>query len=94
MQFKSGNDVLPDENTPQLEQIKQSIFDNVQAGGDINLGDITQNITINQPEPFKQSDIILNIPYRGVAKFIGRTEEMLSLHQLLHETDTRISHKD
>lgn len=77
----------PDENTHKLEQIKQSILDAAQVGGNINVfGDITQELTINQAESPKPLSIIQNIPYRGAAKFVGREEEMSILHQLLQGT--------
>lgn len=78
--------MLPDENCHLPEQIKQSILEGAQVGGDVNIRDITQ-ITINQPEPPKAVGIPQNIPYRGVTKFVGRTAEMELLHQMLQGTE-------
>jgi len=62
----SVHEVSSEENHPDLHQVKQSIFKNVQVGGDLKTGDITQNntnITINQPELPKPVGIPQNIPY-------------------------------
>jgi len=82
----SGDNVQPDENTHNPKQIKQSILEGAQVGGDVNIRDITQ-ITIYQPEPPKAVGIPQNIPYRGVTKFVGRTADMELLHQMLQGTE-------
>ncbi|WP_460206256.1 NB-ARC domain-containing protein [Scytonema sp. NUACC21] len=45
--LKSGENVRPDENSQKPEQVNQSIIDDTQVGRDQNIGNITQNITIN-----------------------------------------------
>ena len=82
----NGDDVLPDENRHNPEQIKQSILEGAQVGGNVNIRDITQ-IIVNQPEPPKAVGIAQNIPYRGVTEFVGRTAEMELLHQMLQGTE-------
>jgi hypothetical protein len=82
----SDDSVKPDENTLNPKQIKQSILEGAQVGGDVNIRDITQ-ITINQSQPPKAVGIPQNIPYRGVTKFVGRTADMELLHQMLQGTE-------
>jgi hypothetical protein len=86
----SVHEVSSEENHPDLHQVKQSIFKNVQVGGDLKTGDITQNntnITINQPELPKPVGIPQNIPYTGASNFVGRSKELETLHQKLQRTD-------
>ena len=66
-------------------QVVQNIFKNVQAGGNITVGDINQiyqivNNLSNIPKPtgFPQ-----NIPNSSTDKFVGRRDELQHLHQQL-----------
>ncbi len=74
-------------NYPNLPQVKQSILENPQVGGDLITGDNIQNFIINQPTPPKPTGIPQNIPYIGATSFVGRTEELETLHQQLQRTD-------
>jgi hypothetical protein len=69
----------------------QSILQNVQVGGSLNTGDISQIlnlfVSINQPESFYPTGIPHNIPSSGTIKFVGRSEELERLHQMLQHTD-------
>ena len=52
----NGDDVLPDENRHNPEQIKQSILEGAQVGGDVNIRDITQ-IIVNPPEQSSRTSV-------------------------------------
>jgi hypothetical protein len=83
----SDRKVSSEENYPDHQQVKQSILDNAQVGRDLTTGDIIQNFIINQPTPPKPTGIPQNIPYVGATSFVGRTEELKTLHQQLQRTD-------
>ncbi|MEH2320876.1 tetratricopeptide repeat protein, partial [Nostoc sp.] len=72
---------------PNPEEILQSILQNVQVGGNLTTGDITQILNllviIPQPESFKPKEIPHNVPRSGAVKFVGRAEELVSLPQQL-----------
>lgn len=73
-----------DRNSDDFQQTKQSVFDSVDAGGDINTRDIIQtNVNVYKLEPPKPVGIPQNIPHRGVQKFVGRIAEIKVLHDLL-----------
>ncbi|MBD1930001.1 hypothetical protein H6F74_27795 [Trichocoleus sp. FACHB-90] len=61
----SPSEVPSGENRSDHEQVQQSIFENVQVGGNLTTGDNIQNISIYQPEPPKPVGILQNIPYTG-----------------------------
>lgn len=80
----------PKENRPEPEQVKQSVFENAHVGSNVTTGDITQNITINQPETPKPTGIPQNIPYTGATNFVGRSKELEILYQQLQRTDCMV----
>ncbi len=74
------------------EEILQSILQNVQVGGNLTTGNITQTIIENllvfiyQHESFKPKEIPQNIPPGSIVKFIGRAETLVNLHQRLQHS--------
>ncbi|MGI2909605.1 NB-ARC domain-containing protein [Tolypothrix sp. VBCCA 56010] len=72
---------------PNPEEILQNILQNVQVGGNLTTGDITQILNllviIPQHDSFKPKEIPHNVPRSGAVKFVGRAEELLSLSQQL-----------
>jgi hypothetical protein len=76
---------------PSPEQVLQSILQNVQVGGNLTTGDISQIlnlfISINPPESFNPTGIPQNIPSSGTIKFVGRSEELERLHQMLQQNN-------
>ncbi|MBD2180295.1 hypothetical protein H6S82_11495 [Planktothrix sp. FACHB-1355] len=83
----SVDEVSSEENYPDLQQMKQSILENVQVGGNLTTGDNIQNISIYQSEPPKPVGIPQNIPYTGATDFVGRSKELETLHQKLQRAD-------
>ncbi|QIR36611.1 tetratricopeptide repeat protein [Tolypothrix sp. PCC 7910] len=73
------------------EEILQSILRNVQVGGNLTTGDITQILNllviIQQPEIFKPKETPQNIPRANVVKFVGHDETLVSLHQRLQNNN-------
>ncbi|QLE53895.1 tetratricopeptide repeat protein (plasmid) [Nostoc sp. C057] len=69
------------------EQLLQSILQNVQVGGDLTTGDINQilNLLVVFPNTFKTVGVPHNVPYSATVKFVGRTEVLKSLQQLLQQ---------
>ncbi|MBD3559483.1 hypothetical protein H6S82_11505, partial [Planktothrix sp. FACHB-1355] len=76
---------------PNPEQVLQSLLQNVQVGGNLTTGDISQIlnlfISINQPESFNPTGIPQNIPSSGTIRFVGRSEELERLHQMLQQNN-------
>jgi tetratricopeptide (TPR) repeat protein len=76
---------------PRPEQVLQSILQNVQVSGNLTTGDISQIvnlfISINQPESFNPTGIPQNIPSSGTIRFVGRSEELERLHQMLQQNN-------
>ncbi|MEH2321058.1 tetratricopeptide repeat protein, partial [Nostoc sp.] len=74
------------------EEILQSILQNVQVGGNLTTGNITQTIIENllvfiyQYESFKPKEIPQNIPRGSIVKFVGRAETLVSLHERLQHS--------
>ncbi|MEH2423591.1 MAG: tetratricopeptide repeat protein [Nostoc sp.] len=72
---------------PNSEEILQNILRDVQVGGNLTTGDITQIlnllVVIPQPKSFKPKEIPHNVPRSGAVKFVGRAEELVSLSQQL-----------
>ncbi|MGF1986879.1 MAG: tetratricopeptide repeat protein [Nostoc sp. ZfuVER08] len=72
------------------EEILQSILRNVQVGGNLTTGDITQILNllviIQQPEVFKPKETPQNIPRGNVVKFVGRADTLVSLHERLQHS--------
>ncbi|MDZ7990589.1 MAG: NB-ARC domain-containing protein [Nostoc sp. EfeVER01] len=72
------------------EEILQSILRNVQVGGNLTTGDITQILNllviIQQPDVFKPKEIPQNIPRGSIVKFVGRAETLVSLHERLQHS--------
>ncbi|MDZ8106042.1 MAG: tetratricopeptide repeat protein [Nostoc sp. DedQUE12a] len=75
---------------PSPEEILQSILRNVQVGGNLTTGDITQILNllviIQQPEVFKPKETPQNIPRGNVVKFVGRADALVSLHERLQHS--------
>ncbi len=67
-------------------RIQQDLLKDVSVGRDLTTGNLTQNITINQPELPKPVGIPQNIPYTGTTEFVGRSKEMETLNQRLQRT--------
>ena len=61
-------------------QINQSIFDNVNIGGSLKTGDISQNIYF-QPKQLEGNPF--KLPQRREGGLFGREEELEKLHELL-----------
>ena len=87
MQAIQGDNNIQLQGNSQLTV--QKIFENVQAEGNITVGDITQvyqtvNNLSNIPKPtgFPQ-----NIPPSNTDKFIGRARELERLHQQLQRNN-------
>ncbi|MEH2284652.1 MAG: tetratricopeptide repeat protein [Nostoc sp.] len=74
------------------EEILQSILQNVQVGGNLTTGNITQTIIDNllvfiyQHESFKPKEIPQNIPPGSIVKFVGRAETLVNLHERLQHS--------
>ncbi|MHC5733945.1 tetratricopeptide repeat protein [Nostoc sp.] len=72
------------------EEILQSILQNVQVGGNLTTGDITQILNllviIQQPDVFKPKEIPQNIPRGSTVKFVGRAETLVNLHERLQHS--------
>ncbi|MEH1817011.1 MAG: tetratricopeptide repeat protein [Nostoc sp.] len=74
------------------EEILQSILQNVQVGGNLTTGNITQTIIDNllvfiyQHESFKPKEIPQNIPRGSIVKFVGRAETLVNLHERLQHS--------
>lgn len=69
---------------PNSEKIQQSAFENVQAR-DITVGRITQ--IVNQGKTPEAKGFPENLPLSGVMKFVGREDELQTLHQMLQENN-------
>ena len=76
-------------NTNHPPQIVQEIFKNVQAGGDISVGDITQVFqTVNNLNDLdKPLGFPHNIPNSNTKKFVGRENELVLIHQHLQTSN-------
>ncbi|QLE51151.1 hypothetical protein FD724_25770 [Nostoc sp. C057] len=74
------------------EEILQSILQNVQVGGNLSTGNITQTIIENllvfiyQYESFKPKEIPQNIPRGSTVKFVGRADTLVNLHDRLQHS--------
>ncbi|WP_375452924.1 tetratricopeptide repeat protein [uncultured Nostoc sp.] len=74
------------------EEILQSILQNVQVGGNLTTGNITQTIIDNllvfiyQHESFKPKEVPQNIPRGSIVKFVGRAETLVNLHERLQHS--------
>jgi tetratricopeptide (TPR) repeat protein len=75
----------PQDNSENRPEISQSIFSNVNAET-IQTGPISQTINNFQPRP-RPTGIPQNIPFRGTNHFVGRLEQLDTLHQELQRTD-------
>lgn len=66
--------------------ITQKAVENLTAGGNITIGNITQNInnSSNLPKPIGSPQ---NLPRSGVIKFVGREQTLENLHQQLQQTE-------
>jgi hypothetical protein len=76
-------------NTNHLPQVVQELFKNVQAGGDISVGDITQvfqNVN-NLNDWDKPLGFPHNIPNSNTQKFVGRENELVLIHQHLQTSN-------
>jgi hypothetical protein len=68
-----------------FEQSLQTAVSNVQVGGNFTIGNITQVI---RPRMLaKPTGTPQNIPYSGAAQFVGRSQELETLHQQLQRID-------
>jgi tetratricopeptide (TPR) repeat protein len=76
-------------NTNHLPQVVQELFKNVQAGGDISVGDITQvfQIVNNLNDWDKPLGFPHNIPNSNTQKFVGRENELVLIHQHLQTSN-------
>lgn len=72
------------------KQVQQEILQNVQVGGNLTVGSITQLVSQaaiklnNSPKPL---GIPQNLPHSGTIKFVGREQELARLHEQLQQTD-------
>ena len=64
----------------------QKAVENLTAGGNITIGNITQNIN-NPSNPPKPKAIPQNLPRSGVIKFVGREKVLKNLHQQLQQNE-------
>jgi tetratricopeptide (TPR) repeat protein len=74
-------------DSANLGQISQRAVENVQVGGNLTIGNITQFVGQRQPSFRKPTGIPHNIPHSVVAQFVGRVREIETLHQQLHRTE-------
>ncbi|MBW4627975.1 MAG: tetratricopeptide repeat protein [Brasilonema octagenarum HA4186-MV1] len=76
-------------NNKESLSVVQKIFENVQAGGNITVGDIQQiyQIVINLSDIPKPTGFPQNIPPSSTDKFIGRSRELERLHQQLQRNN-------
>jgi tetratricopeptide (TPR) repeat protein len=66
-------------------KFEQIAAQNLQAGRDLNIGNINQNINI--PKSSAPDSVPQNIPYSGAARFVGRSNELKTLHKELQRTE-------
>ena len=80
---------MSDRQTP--EQVLQSILKDIQVGGNLTTGDITQILNllviVKQPDSFKPTGIPHNLPRSGTVKFVGRAEALENLHQMVQQNN-------
>ncbi|MEQ8464201.1 NB-ARC domain-containing protein [Coleofasciculus sp. E1-EBD-02] len=78
-----------DRQTP--EQVLQSILKDIQVGGNLTTGDITQILNllviVKQPDSFKPTGIPHNLPRSGTVKFVGRAEALENLHEMVQQNN-------
>ena len=68
----------------------QSVLSSVQVGGDLSVGNITQtllNLIFFIPSSFKSTETPHNLPCSGTMKFVGRTETLEDLQQMLQQSN-------
>lgn len=70
-------------NCPDSEQVQQSAVENVSVGGNFSIGSITQ--IVNRDDFPKPTGFPENIPRSGTVKFVGRSQALDDLHQLLQQ---------
>jgi tetratricopeptide (TPR) repeat protein/pimeloyl-ACP methyl ester carboxylesterase len=76
----SARDIQPHD----LPKFKQSILENANVGGNLNISSITQNINyLASPPP--TAGIPQNLPRSGVVQFVGRRTKMDELHEKLQQ---------
>jgi tetratricopeptide (TPR) repeat protein len=75
----------PQDNSENRPEISQKIFNNVTAET-IQTGPITQTINNFQPR-LRPTGIPQNVPFRGTTHFVGRLEQLETLHRELQRTD-------
>jgi len=87
MQAIQGNNNIQLQGNSKL--VIQKILENVQAGGNITVGDIQQiyQIVINLSHIPKPTGFPQNIPPSNTEKFIGRARELERLHQQLQRNN-------
>ena len=80
---------MSDRQSP--EQVLQSILKDIQVGGNLTTGDITQILNllviVKQPDSFKPTGIPHNLPRSGTVKFVGRAKALESLHQMVQQNN-------
>jgi hypothetical protein len=84
------------ENRPSNpEEILQSILRNVQVGGNLTTGDITQILNllviIPQPQRCYPQEIPHNIPPSGAVQFVGRATELANLSTMLQANNQLVT---
>lgn len=80
---------MSDRQSP--EQVLQSLLKDIQVGGNLTTGDITQILNllviVKQPDSFKPTGIPHNLPRSGTLKFVGRAEALENLHQMVQQNN-------
>ena len=71
--------------TGEFDKIAEKIAVVVQ-GGNVSI----ENVNIFQPQSLLQSGTPQNLPYSGAKEFVGRLEELSTLHNQLHRNDRLI----
>ncbi len=74
-------------NPADFEKISQSAIDNVRVGGNFVVGNINMSNVAKVPNLPQPTGTPQNIPYSGVVQFVGRSQELETLHQNLQNQE-------
>ncbi|HEY9829589.1 MAG TPA: hypothetical protein V6D26_03360 [Stenomitos sp.] len=76
---------------PSPEQVLPSILKDIQVGGNLTTGDISQILNllviVKHPDSSNPTGIPHNIPSTGPVKFVGRAEALEDLHQMVQQNN-------
>ena len=74
-------------NPGDFEKISQSAIDNVRVGGNFFVGNINMSNVAKVPNLPQPTGTPQNIPHSGVVQFVGRSQELETLHQNLQDQE-------